>query len=86
MTGQGVVSCGGGAASSLLVGWGVLGVSGLGGVVLVCCVRVVRWGWLGQMVGTPYGGVVGWFHAGVRPWGLSALLLAVGFPCPLAPC
>ena len=35
------------------------------------------------MVGTPYGGVVGWFHAGVRPWGLSALLLAVGFPCPL---
>ena len=29
------------------------------------------------------GGVVGWFHAGVRPWGLSALLLAVGFPCPL---
>ena len=32
------------------------------------------------MVGTPYGGVVGWFHAGVRPWGLSALLLAVGFP------
>lgn len=49
----------------------------------MCCVRVVRWGWLGQMVGTPYGGVVGWFHAGVRPWGLSALLLAVGFPCPL---
>ena len=37
-------------------------------------------GWLGQMVGTPYGGVVGWFHAGVRPWGLSALLLAVGSP------
>lgn len=35
------------------------------------------------MVGTPYGGVVGWFHVGVRPWGLSALLLAVGFPCPL---
>lgn len=35
------------------------------------------------MVGTPYGGVVGWFHAGVRPWGLSALLLAVGSPCPL---
>lgn len=32
------------------------------------------------MVGTPYGGVVGWFHAGVRPWGLSALLLAVGSP------
>lgn len=31
----------------LPVGWGVLGVSGLGGVVLVCCVRVVRWGWLG---------------------------------------
>lgn len=34
-------------ALGLLVGWGVLGVSGLGGVVLVCCVRVVRWGWLG---------------------------------------
>ena len=27
--------------------------------------------------------MVGWFHAGVRPWGLSALLLAVGSPCPL---
>ena len=45
--GPGLVFCGGGAAYSLLVGWGVLGVSGLGGVVLVCCVRVVRWGWLG---------------------------------------
>ena len=32
----------------LPVGWGVLGVSGLVGVVaLSCCVRVVRWGWLG---------------------------------------
>ena len=57
MTGRWLVSCGGGAASSLLVGWGVLGASRLGGVVLVCGLG-----------------------------GLGVLLLAVGFPCPLAPC
>lgn len=35
------------------------------------------------MVGTPYGGVVGWFHVGVRPWGFGCLVACCGFPCPL---
>jgi len=67
----------------LPVGWGVLSVSGLGGVVLVCCVRVVRWGGWGRWWGRHMVGWLGGFMLVCVLGGLGALLLAVGFPCPL---